>query len=259
MARKSAGKGQGRPESRFYKIALAAIGVVVIVGSGFIGASSFGAGSQGARRAAAVTPRSTDVWAFYPDGSVRFTTLVYPPPAEEGLTTQVVEVAGPLVYAEADVRSSETIGGERIEAEYLPGGEFYSGDPADLTVVYELARIAYEPRRGRPYGLDVRAQNTPYMNPDTAAPVTSAQLVTLGAGPQDRFDQLIVAVALPRGATVLSMPELQPYRTISIRGWDVYYFDTTSLTAPATIQISFVPPGANNPADLDPFAVDRRR
>ncbi|GAB4482742.1 MAG: hypothetical protein Kow00124_31820 [Anaerolineae bacterium] len=259
MARKSAGKGQGRPESSLYKIVLALIGVVVIVGSGFVGVSSFGAASQGARRAAAVTPRSTDVWAFYPDGSARFTTLVYPTPAEDGTAAQVVEVAGPLVYAEGDVLRSEAIGGERLESEYLPGGEFYGGDPADLTVVYELVRIAYEPRRGRPYGLDVWAQNTPYMNPDPAAPVTSAQLITLGAGPQDRFDQVIVAVALPRGATVLGLPDLQPYRTVSIRGWDVYYFDTTALTAPATIQISFVHPGQNNPADLDPFTVDRRR
>ncbi len=197
-------------------------------------------------------PRYIDMWAVYPDDTIRFMTIFHP---EDNAADTLVEVAGPLVPTATDIQSQQVFGGEMANNEVLPG------PGQDSAYVYPRFTIQRSPGTD-PYGADVLASNAPYIIPDTFDP--NARGLALGANPQTYYKQVIVAVALPDDATVTIPPNatatgaaaLEPYRTTHIGGWQVYYFDTTSLPAASAIHLTYKMQSQTAPPDLDYWQVD---
>lgn len=225
------------------------IGVVlaiVLIGTGSAaGLTAFG--GSGARRGTNATPRVIDVWAVYPDGTLRYVEIVHPP---DGVILEAVDLAGPLVDAEEDVASLEAFGGE------ITGVEYTAGPGQDAERVYPLVTLVLD--GSETYELDVATENSPYISPGSAA--DGEMILSLGTQPQDYYSQFIVAVALPPGADVTDVPDYEPYREARIGGWSVTYFDTTDVTGGEAIRVTYHLAGADSPPpELDPRRVDARR
>ncbi len=241
---------EARPPTRFDRSRRNTLIVIVLAAVALVLSGVAGLAVQSGRRNAPLTPRYIDIWAVYPDGSLRFVTIFHPP--EEG-AEPLVEVAGPLVAAEEDILNLEAFGGEVVSQEILPG------PGQDSALLYPRLRLGREPDAGGvPYGVDVHTQRSPYLSADPLLP--GADLLALGVKDgQGYFRQVIVAVALPRGTTVNPFSALQPYREVRIGGWQVYYFDTTEAQATDAIRVSFhLPHGATSP-DLDYWRIEQER
>ena len=220
--------------------------IILLVGAVSVVTIS-GASGSGDRRNTGATPRYLDIWAVYPDDSVRFAALFHP---LEGAGA-TVEVAGPLVQAEVDVQSVEVTGGALAGTAYLPG------PGQDSAYVYPRFTIQRAAADGSQYGLNVLVTGSPYLTVDPANP--QQRLLSLGTTPQSYYAQVIVAVALPAGTPVSEFADLQPYRQTQVGGWDVYYFDTTSVPAGSAIRLAYSPQlGGSTPA-LNPQRIDARR
>lgn len=202
--------------------------------------------SAAAGRAFDVPRRNIDVWAVYPDDSVRFATLFYPDVG--GTIPEQVDVAGPLVYQPDDILDSEVLGGELLDTELLSG----PGD--DSIYVYQKFDLIREGDE-EPYGAVVKVKNPPYLSVEE-----DSKSIGLGTTEQTYYQQVIVAVAFPKGTTVVEFPDMQPYRRKVIVGWVVFYFDTTAPEPGDAITVNYRS-GASveAPPDLDPYLVDVMR
>jgi hypothetical protein len=220
---------------------------VVLIGTGSVaGIAAFG--GKGARRGTNATPRVIDVWAVYPDETLRYVEIIHPDPVAEG-TEESVDVAGPLVDTEDDITSLESFGGEVEKAAYAVG----PGQDAER--VYPLVTI--RPDESGMYGLDIVTEHSPYIAPNSAT--GEGLILSLGTQQQDYYEQFIVAVALPPGASVTNVPNFEPYREVHVDGWRVYYFDTTDATGAEVIRLHFDLAGASaSPPELDPWRIDAR-
>lgn len=241
---------EARPPTRFDRSRRNALIVIVLMAMALVLSGVVGLAAQSGRRNAPLTPRYIDIWAVYPDGSLRFVTIFHPP---EGWSEPLVEVAGPLVATEEDILSMEAFGGAVVSQEVLPG------PGQDSALLYPRLRLGREPNAGgAPYGVDVHTQHPPYLSADPLIP--GADLLALGVKDgQGYFRQVIVAVALPRDATVNPFSDLQPYREARIGGWQVYYFDTTEAQASDAIRVSFRLPDAVTLPDLDYWQIEQGR
>ena len=86
---------------------LIAVLVAVVLVAGLLIAMLTGViGGGGERRNTGSTPRYIDIWAVYPDGSIRFAVRFHPGESAGG----IVDVAGPLVLSDEQVISAEVIG-----------------------------------------------------------------------------------------------------------------------------------------------------
>jgi hypothetical protein len=220
---------------------------VVLIGTGSV-AGLVAFGGTGARRGTNATPRVIDVWAVYPDETLRYVEIIHLAPVAEG-TEEAVDVAGPLVNTKDDVTSLESFGGEVEEAVYAVGpGE-------DSERVYPLVTI--RPDGSGMYGLDVISEHSPYIAPNSAT--GEGLILSLGTQQQSYYEQFIVAVALPPGANVTNVPNFEPYREARVGGWWVYYFDTTNVTGEEVIRLHYDLAGAGAaPPELDPWRIDDR-
>lgn len=249
LKRRSAAREE-RPPTRFDRsrrnvlIAIALLAVALVL-SGVAGLAA-----QAGRRNTPATPRYIDIWAVYPDASLRAVTIFHPP---QDFSEALVEVAGPLVASEEDILSSEAFGGEVAAQELLPG------PGQDSHLLYPRLTLARAPEAdGAPYGVDVRTRRSPYLIPDPLLP--NALMLALGVkSGQGYFRQVVVAVALPLGTTAVTFSDMQPYREAKIGGWQVYYFDTTEAQATDAIRVSFRLPEGDAPPDLDYWRVEQER
>ncbi len=221
-----------------------ALAVVALVLSGVAGLAT-----QAGRRNTPTMPRYIDIWAVYPDASLRAVSIFYPP---RDFSAALVEVAGPLVASEEDILSSKVFGGEVATQEMLPG------PGQDSHLLYPRFTLARAPDAdGAPYGVDVHTRRSPYLTSDPLLP--EALMLALGVkNGQGYFRQVIVAVALPTTTTATSSG-LQPYREVEVGGWRVYYFDTTEAQTTDAIRLSFRLPDGTMPPDLDYWQIDRER
>lgn len=219
-------------------------------------------------RAVEVVPRNFDLWAINPDGTVRFATLYYPDDSiEEERRTEVVNVSGVLVRSGNDVVESSVIGGADPAIDIMPGIS------RDDYFVYPLASFVRD-RNGQPYGFDVLSSRSPYVtmpitpgDSDASVLPSVAQEFSISVGVADSLQlQVIVAVALPAGTRIVAMcqpvsDDTCPYRTITLNGWTIYYFDTTYTAFYDVLRMTFLPNPTNQPIldDLDVLEVDAQR
>jgi hypothetical protein len=201
-----------------------------------------------ARRNTDATPRYIDIWALYPSDEVRFVSRFH----QALLANEEVQVVGPLMPSADVIVSAEPLGGTIASTETLPGTEHDSSLAYNL---YTLTRDAGD----APYGIDVRTTQSPYVtvNPDNP----EERIFSIGTVPQDYYAQVIVAVALPADAEVVSTPaagEMESYRFATVAGWQVYYFDVTDASGEEAIRLTYRLPDGE-PAALNPVRIDRRR
>ncbi|MCC6906125.1 MAG: hypothetical protein IT326_09805 [Anaerolineae bacterium] len=194
-------------------------------------------------------PRYIDIWSIYPDGSVRYTALFTP---MRGTPDGLVDVAGPIL-----LRAEDEVGGVALGAELLGKGLIEAPTTGEQPQVYHQYSLRYS-GKGQPYGIDVRAQNSPYVTA-LADGVTSAVVLGTQSG-GGFYQQVIVAVAIPADATdvVVALEQMQAYQMVNLDQWTVFYFDTTSVPDGSLIRVQYVT-GASTPLDLDYQQVARRR
>jgi hypothetical protein len=230
-----------------FMVTFAVIGIGILVLDKQFPATQFILRGGGPSRATENTPRYIDIWAVYPDDQMRFVTIFHPEGGVVLAENDVVTVAGPLIGSEEDMEQAEALGGEIVNSEFLAG----PGD--DSAYVYQLFKLE-QSEESDIYGVDVLAANTPYIG---AVDETTHE-VALGATSQTFYEQVIVAVAFPRGTRILDIVDMQPYRRVRVDGWVVYYFDTTSLPEQETIRLQYRQP-QGSPQALDYEAIDARR
>ena len=250
-------------------VALTAL--VVIVFSNFIVSAdpdtSLNFQLGGASRAKSDLPRNFRLWTVYPDSRVRFQTAFYPAPAEVS-TLQTLTVAGPLVNTPADILSATYFGAVSVTTSLLPGP---GADSGRVYEAFELNRATEESA----YGINVLISNPPYVSVsiddvDTEENEGAFREMAMGANPQDFYDQMVWALALPAGtqvkhaayALVSDNPAnlLRPYRRANVDGWIVYYFDVTDLQANVTIRIRYLPVASSDIVpDPDFWKADQMR
>ncbi len=235
-------------------ILIAVLLIAVLIGAGFVGINSTRNATE--RRNFDLRPRNTDIWAVYPDGSLRFVTLTFDtkPAAGEDATLDA-QVAGPLITSGDDVTDRAVIGGS------LKSAQEYTGPGNDSGLIYELFTLTRDSYT-KPYGVDVTCRSAPYINLD---PTTGSTILSLGTKAQDQFQQVIVAVALPLSATITDMAEvsfytgMQPYRKTKVDNWQVLYFDVTQSDGTQAIHVYYSLPQGSSQPDLDYMKIDRRR
>jgi hypothetical protein len=228
-------------------VAFALVGIAVLVLDSHFPATQFVLRGGGPSRYTEVTPRYIDIWAVRPGDRLRFVTIFHPEGGVLLSEDNIVTVAGPLVLREESVEQVEPLGAEIVESEFL------AGPGADSNYVYQLFKLEQSPDSDI-YGVDVMAADVPYISPIDQ---TTRQLA-LGAPSQTFYEQVVVAVAFPRGTRIVDITELQPYRRVRVGGWVVYYFDTTALPQQGAIRIQYHQP-QGSPQALDPMEVDARR
>ncbi len=243
--------GRTRFDTTRRNILMATVLLLVAAGSSSAVGLLLTRGSGGSRNFDLI-PRYINMWIVSPDDTLRLAVIYYPLDNRGLLNEETVQVAGPLLLTEADVLSSQTFGGELTSTEFLPGPD------QDSLLIYPLftLRRAAGPA---PYGVDVLFQNAPYLTVDPQDP--ARRVLSMGAIPEAEpyYEQVIVAVALPPGATVDEIPDLQPYRNVRIGGWHVYYFDQSELTQASSLRIDYTPDPTVTVAPLDYWLIDLRR
>ncbi|MBN1123077.1 MAG: hypothetical protein JXJ17_18530 [Anaerolineae bacterium] len=192
-------------------------------------------------------PRYTNIWSIYGDDRVRFVTLIFPAPDD---SSEVVNVAGPLVPDQAAVEDVRAIGGEILT------GEYPLGPGHDSTNFYGLYTVEREELL-KGYGIDVLAQRSPYVTVDETDP--AMRELALGAQLPGVYKQVIVAVAFPRGTEIVETAGEEPIHEEQIGGWQVYYYDASHFEGSETIRVTYLPDTASSPRELDPWRVDSKR
>lgn len=198
-------------------------------------------------------PRNLDIWAVYPDGSVRFVTLIEP--EEVNKVPATVDAAGPLLYSADDILKAGILGGSSIETDLLSGSEYFN-DPG-IEIFYPVYWIEYSGEDV--YGVDVFVENSPYVSDDPADENGKIKILNLGTSQGENYAQVIVAVALPKSARVVEMSGLFPYLQREIGDWNVLYYDTSSPPYGAIIRLSFILDPDDIVRELNLATVDRRR
>lgn len=202
-------------------ILLAILLLIVLVGSGsaagLIAAQGSEQGVAEGRRNTGVVPRTIDVWAVYPDESLRLVSVYHPPAAAAGET---VEIAGPLIDGEEAVTAHGVFGADLVSLDYPEGPDH------DAELVYPRFTVQRGPGNAA-YGVDVTVSPAPYLTADPT--IADGYILSLGLKQPGYYQQMVVAVALPPGTTVSDTPGLQPYRQARVAGWDVFYFDVTDV------------------------------
>lgn len=240
-----ASRRRGGGTTRTVLIAVALL--VVMVGVGGVAGARL-SDDLATRRNLDETPRYIDLWALYPGDEVRFVSRFHP--AQIG--NEAVEVVGPLVPSAGAVLSADPIGGQIISTETL------EGPGHDAALVYNLYTLS-RGSGGDVYGIDVRSSASPYITADPAAP--DQRIFSIGTVTQDYYAQVVVAVALPTDAEVVSAPsspDMESYRYAVVGGWQVYYFDVTSATGQEAIRLTYRMP-SGEPSPLNAARIDRRR
>jgi hypothetical protein len=230
-----------------FMVTFAVAGIAVLVLDSRFPATQFVLRGGGPSRYTEVTPRYIDIWAVRPGDRLRFTTIFHPEGGFILTEDNVVTVAGPLVMREESVEQAEPLGAEIVESEFL------AGPGSDSDYVYQLFKLEQSPESDS-YGVDMMVADVPYISPIDE---TTRQLA-LGAPPQTFYEQVIVAVAFPRGTRILDITEMQPYRRVRVGGWVVYYFDTTTLLEQGAIRFQYRQP-QDSPQAFDYEAVDASR
>lgn len=231
-------------------IVLAVIAGVIVVSA--VAAFGVDQAQIAPRRNTAVTPRNTDIWAVYPDDTLRHVTLFYQVRSAED--TAPLLVPGPLLAAEDDMLEEMPIGGEIASSE-LQSGPAQNAEQSFIMYTIDPAPGVLEGQEA--YGVNVRTQDAPYIVPAVDG---EGQLIQLGTDPDSGYAQVIVAVALPSSAQVTDVPDMQAYRQVRIGDWQVYYFDATAPEEGDVIRVQYTfPEDAPEPPVLDYAAIDRRR
>ncbi|MBN1313504.1 MAG: hypothetical protein JXB30_19010 [Anaerolineae bacterium] len=211
----------------------------------------------GDSRAKDIVPRNTDVWIVNADGTLRFATLFFPVRGENAPTSEVYTVTGPLLRKAEDILKVKTFGALSANSEILPG----TGGGSDY--VYEQYWIERDPKSAV-YGVEVLTANSPYIV--IAANDGRASTLSVRTPSQDYYAQVIVAVVFAPKTRIITIAyngksgkktALIPYRRINLKGWLVYYFDTTSLETDQSIEIRYSPGEASS--DLDILEIDANR
>lgn len=280
MSEISSGRRRSQQRTRFddsgrRTVIYAVIGVLVLlllVGGAIIYGSQhadFALTLQlgGISRAKDDLPRNFRLWAVQPDGRLRYATAFFPP-RSNAPASEVDTVAGPLVDHAEDMEQVYYFGALNITSKVQNGAN------NDSSRFYKLFWVEHDPSVAA-YGIDMTTKSPPYIAVDSADKAGKKKFIAMGAPQQAYYSQVIVAVALPPGATVsdvaykLALPGdtpntealLAPYRRAAINGWTVYYFDQTALTAPMTVRILYTPPSdPTKPApELNLWETDRQR
>lgn len=226
-------------------IAIVAVSVLVIAAALFAFFNSQRQDAESLRRNVDVRPRNTDLWFVYPDNTVRFAALFYAEGEQE-----LYSAAGPLIREEEDILAQEPINAEfsRVDVQDSPA--------EDQELIFSLYELRYTGNGDEPYGVNVLTQNSAYVSPSTGG-----NLLLLGSNAQPPFLQVIVAVGFPAGTDVVIQDlSIEPYRTRTQGGWDIYYFDTgaeESLTAAIRLEYNIEPDAA--PREPDLIRIDSQR
>lgn len=232
-------------------VLLAILLLIVLVGSGsaagLIAAQSGGQGNTGSRRNTGVVPRTIDIWAVYPDDSLRMVSMYHPLAAEAGETAQI---AGPLVSSEEAVTEHSVFGVDLEAVEYPAGPDNDAGLIYPLFIVQRRAGNAA-------YGADVTVSAAPYLTADSTT--DGGRILSLGLKQPGYYQQMVVAVALPPGTVVTQTPDIEPYRQGRVAGWDVLYFDVTDADTARAIQLWFTFPADPSTPTLNWRRIDARR
>ncbi len=233
-------------------VVYALIGVIVLLSTVVTGLFINGRSGE-SRGEIVLLPRNLDIWAVYPDQTVRFVTLIEPDQA--GKIISQVDAAGPLLLSADDIISDGIIGGTSAGTDLMSGAEYY--DSSSGEVFYPVYWIDY-PGRGY-YGIDVFVEDSPYVAPDPADESGETLVLTLGTNLEEVYQQIIVAVALPKSARVVELSGLYPYRQVELGDWNILYYDTSAPSFGAMIRVAFILDPADDPADFNLAVVDKRR
>lgn len=204
------------------------------------------------RRNETILPRRLEIYALYPDGSLRYLQQVSP--ADEQLVdddippiTQVVEIVGPPMGSPGDLVNVEHIGGMLARSEAFE-------DPDRPGWWRERFPIRRETGDG-PYLIDMQLSGSPVLRP-----AGGSTQVELPLAPQDKFAQAVLVFAIPHELEAEISNGPAPYRSTLLGGWRVYYFDVTLLEAADTLGLHIdIPLGTPRPVDFTAQQIDRNR
>jgi hypothetical protein len=242
-------QGPVNPQRPNRALALTLVGMLLLAAV----AGAFGVGSTliGAnRRNENLVPRTLEVYALLPEGGLRYVLAERPADqilADDDLPFENTERAftGAAFEQEDHITSEEVYGGTLVE-------KTPTTPPGDATATrYLLERDITD---GQVLGVRMTLSQSPNLSTDG-----SATVFTLPVAPQDTVAQRIVAVAVPRGAEVLSFSGPEAYRQTRVGGWQVLYFDVTILDGETTINVAADLSGTTAPAriDIPQFEVNR--
>lgn len=230
----------------------ALIGVAVLLSTVFAGLVMDTNTGQ-SRLDSGLTPRNLDIWAIYPDQTVRFVTLIEPDDA--GKVPSTVDAAGPLVRSGEDILKAGIIGGTSTQTQLLSGADYFNSPEAQI--YYPAYWLDYDGKGV--YGVDVFVKDSPYIAPDPEDPAGETMILTLGTNPEESYQQIVVAVALPRGARVVELSGIYPYRQVKLGGWNILYYDTSSPSYGAMIRVRFILDPEETMRDFNLARVDSKR
>lgn len=172
-----------------------------------------------------VVPRYFGLWELHPDDSVRLVILI----DRSNATGKRVNIEGPSLRPGDDVLSVSPIGGELVDEnvyEYEYRGKTYQRP------VYTLLAS-----RNR-YGCEIIVNHPPHLHTNRPD-----RLISIGWDSGSYYSQKIDSVAIPSTANISTVYSYQPYRHITISGWDVFYYDITDIERHISIHITYDPEG----------------
>lgn len=193
---------------------------------------------DGQTRTADITPRRFVLWELHPGDTVRVVEL---------LTLSSIEdsphrVSGQSLQPEDDVLALEFIGGELVRQNTVE--EVYRGG-SYLRTSYWLSISSKQ------YGYDMCIDHPPHLHQRG-----KGRLLSIGVDPKT-YAQEILAIAVPINARLKRIYDYQPYRHITLSGWDIFYYDATDIQGHVSIHIAYRPDG--DASSLDWAAVEANR
>ncbi len=193
---------------------------------------------DGQARAASAAPRRFSLWELHPDDTVRVIELF----TTSGAEGARVQVNSPSLRSGDEVLALEPIGGRLVGQ--TTHEDVYGG--------INYLKIQYTLRASRDrYGYDMRLDRPPHLHINGAE-----RLISLGIDPKS-FAQEIFAVAIPVDARLRRIYDYQPYRRVTMAGWDIFYYDVTDIQTHISIHITYRP--ADDAPPLDWTAVEAAR
>jgi hypothetical protein len=185
---------------------------------------------NGQARAANVAPHRFSLWELHPDDTARVVELFTFP----GIATAQTKVNSPNLISGDEVISFDPIGGRLVSQTIHEG--VYHGRP------YRVSQYTLHTSRDR-YGYDMLIDHPPHLHINGAN-----RLISIGVDPKS-FAQEIFAVAIPVDARLRRIYDHQPYRHVTMAGWDIFYYDVTDIRAHVSIHITYRPAGDAPPLD----------